>query len=109
MVPPGKFSASDGELYEAAYRRIKNDKTSLTTDLSLINEGSETLLSLTLWPLNIRVVVLLPSTPVLGRETNQSESGDSGLGNGTIAIRGRVEALTRPMTIRRLSRSERML
>lgn len=72
--------ASDGELYEAAYRRIKNDKTSLTTDLSLINEVSETLLSFTLWPLNIRVVVVLPSTPVLGRERNQSREWSLGPG-----------------------------
>jgi hypothetical protein len=64
--------ASDAELYEAAHRRIKNDKTGLTTNLSLINEGAVAILLLTLWRLKIRVVIVLTSTPVLGRETNQS-------------------------------------
>lgn len=80
MVPPGKFLASDAELYEAAHRRIKNDKTSLTTDLSLINEGAVAILLLTLWRLKIRVVVVLTSTPVLGRETNLSREWRLGPG-----------------------------
>lgn len=80
LVPPGKFLASGAELYEAAHRRIKNDKTSLTTDLSLINEGSGGILSLTLWPLNIRVVVVLTGMRVLGRETNQSREWRLGPG-----------------------------
>jgi hypothetical protein len=80
LVPPGKFLASDAELYEAAHRRIKNDKTSLTADLSLIDEGIMAVPSLTLWPLKIRVIVVLPSMPVLGRETNQSREWRFGRG-----------------------------
>ncbi len=89
LVPPGKFLASDAELYEAAHRRIKNDKTSLTTNLSLINEGAVAILLLTLWRLKIRVVIVLTSTPVLGRETNQSREWRLGPGRWNYRHPGR--------------------
>ena len=80
VSPTRKVLASDAELYEAAHRRIKNDKTSLTTNLSLINEGAVAILLLTLWRLKIRVVVMLITTPVLGRETNQCREWPLGHG-----------------------------